>query len=94
MVPGGAPAAALTIVNPVAVGVVDMCFFGPWWGLGTGLAAYALRKGVVVEYRTGGRRPHGHRAGRRTPAEARGDSDGQGCTDEESLYVREPWWRG
>ncbi|AJF68286.1 hypothetical protein [Streptomyces vietnamensis] len=53
---------ALTLVNPVAVGVVDACFFGPWWGLATGLAAFALRQGVVVEYRTGRRRPH-HRHG-------------------------------
>ncbi|MFF8378473.1 hypothetical protein ACF07V_20370 [Streptomyces sp. NPDC015661] len=50
--------AALTLVNPVAVGVIDACFFGPWWGLATGLAAFALRQGVVVEYRTGRRRPH------------------------------------
>ncbi|MEX0167851.1 hypothetical protein MRBLMG1_000364 [Streptomyces sp. LMG1-1-1.1] len=58
---GAARRAALTVVNPIAVGVIDACFFGPWWGLATGLAAYALRKGVVVEYRTGRRRPHrGH----------------------------------
>ncbi|WP_426404574.1 hypothetical protein ACN9M0_31035 [Streptomyces sp. R-07] len=50
--------AALTLVNPIAVGVIDACFFGPWWGLATGLAAFALRQGVVVEYRTGRRRPH------------------------------------
>lgn len=148
--------------------MVDACFFGPWWGLGTGLAAYALRKGVVVEYRTGRRRPHGHRADRRATAGSDGDggyrpsrglrrvaalelttlalpvlafvaaldgqawtsivrcqvtdgtrtesnrlielgrketaswagtwtrrkiSNGAGCTGEESLYVREPWWR-
>lgn len=166
--------AALTVVNPVAMGVVDACFFGPWWGLGTGLAAYALRKGVVVEYRTGRRRPHGHRADRRATAGSHGDggyrpsrglrrvaaleqwaalglttlalpvlafvaaldgqawtsivrcqvtdgtrtgsnrlielgrkgngvvgwnldreeiSNGAGCTGEESLHVREPWWR-
>lgn len=166
---------ALTVFNPVAMGVVVACFFGPWWGLGTGLAAYALRKGVVVEYRTGRRRPHGHRSGRRTAAGSHRDSgyrpsrglrraaaleqwaalglttlalpvlsfvaalDGQawtsivrcqvtegtrtennrlielgrkgngvvgwnldtdeisngaGCTGEETLYVREPWWRG
>ncbi|MFF8556505.1 hypothetical protein ACF058_27205 [Streptomyces sp. NPDC015501] len=165
---------ALTIVNPVAMGVLVTCFFGPWWGLGTGLAAYALRKGVVVEYRTGRRRPHGRRGGRGAgdgspraggyrpsrglrraaaleqwaalvltvlvlPAlafvaaldgqawtsivrcevteGARTESDrlielgrkgngvvgwnldteeisnGAGCTGEESLYVREPWWR-
>ncbi|MDQ0987611.1 hypothetical protein [Streptomyces sp. V2I9] len=165
---------ALTVVNPVAMGVLITCFFGLWWGLGTGLAAYALRKGVVVEYRTGRRRPHGHRGGRRTtegPHRDRGYrpsrglrraaaleqwaalvltvfalpvlafvaaldgqawtsivrcevtegtrtgsdrlielgrkgngvvgwnldteeiSNGTGCTGEESLYVREPWWR-
>ncbi|MFH8621273.1 hypothetical protein ACH4A8_05090 [Streptomyces vietnamensis] len=54
--------AALTLVNPVAVGIIDACFFGPWWGLATGLTAFALRQGVVVEYRTGRRRPH-HRHG-------------------------------
>ncbi|MFB9605170.1 hypothetical protein ACFFTQ_19555 [Streptomyces roseofulvus] len=48
----------ITVLNPLAAGVIDACLFGPWWGLGTALAAYALRKGVVVEYRTGRRRPH------------------------------------
>ncbi|MFF2774183.1 hypothetical protein ACFVU3_04675 [Streptomyces sp. NPDC058052] len=48
----------ITVLNPLAVGVIDACLFGPWWGLGTALAAYALRRGVVVEYRTGRRRPH------------------------------------
>ncbi|MFF9474212.1 hypothetical protein ACF1E9_16545 [Streptomyces roseolus] len=53
--------AGITVLNPLAVGVIDACLFGPWWGLGTALAAYALRKGVVVEYRTGRRRArHGH----------------------------------
>ncbi|WP_217144480.1 hypothetical protein [Streptomyces sp. AC627_RSS907] len=75
---------ALTVVNPIAVGVVDACFFGPWWGLGTGLAAYALRKGVVVEYRSGRRRPHGHRAGRRTTTASRRDGGG---------YQPSPWLR-
>ncbi|MET9347631.1 hypothetical protein [Streptomyces termitum] len=61
--------AALTLVNPLAVGVIDTCLFGPWWGLATGLAAYALRRGVVVEYRTGRRRPHGSsRAASHDPA--------------------------
>ncbi|WP_078955231.1 hypothetical protein [Streptomyces griseus] len=49
---------ALTLANPLAVGLIDLCLFGPWWGLATALAAYALRLGVVVEYRTGRRRPH------------------------------------
>ncbi|MGW9449186.1 hypothetical protein [Streptomyces sp. NPDC055632] len=48
----------LTAVTPIAVGVIDACFFGPWWGLGTALAAFALRQGVIEEYRTGRRRPH------------------------------------
>ncbi|MEU2544235.1 hypothetical protein ABZ618_02130 [Streptomyces roseolus] len=57
--------AGITVLNPLAVGVIDACLFGPWWGLGTTLAAYALRKGVVVEYRTGRRRTHhGHGAPR------------------------------
>ncbi|MFJ8545296.1 hypothetical protein ACIRFH_25390 [Streptomyces sp. NPDC093586] len=75
---------ALTVVNPVATGVVDACFFGPWWGLGTGLAAYALRQGVVVEYRTGRRRHHGHRAGRETAPGSSGDGRG---------YRPAPWLR-
>ncbi|MFE6973067.1 hypothetical protein [Streptomyces sp. NPDC057682] len=165
--------AALTVVDPAAMGVVIACFFGPWWGVGTGVAAYVLRKGVVVEYRTGRRRPHarsGHRdsagghdggyrpsrvlrraaaleqwaalcltalvlpvlsfvaaldgqawtsivrcqvtAGTRTESNRlielgrKGNgvvgwnldtgeiSDGAACTGEESLFVRDPWWRG
>ncbi|MET8468505.1 hypothetical protein ABZY90_05645 [Streptomyces sp. NPDC006422] len=38
---------ALTLVNPVAVGIIAACFYGPWWGLGTGVVAYVLRLGVV-----------------------------------------------
>lgn len=64
--------AALTVVNPLAVGVIDACFFGPWWGLATGLVAYALRQGVVVEYRTGRRHPHRHGAGSGGPHGSRG----------------------
>ncbi|MGW2657316.1 hypothetical protein ACWC1D_27115 [Streptomyces sp. NPDC001478] len=164
---------ALTVVDPAAMGVVIACFFGPWWGVGTGLAAYVLRKGVVVEYRTGRRRPHAHsghrdigthhdgayrpsRALRRAAAleqwaalfltalvlpvlsfvaaldgqawtsivrcqvtagtqtesnrlielgrkgngvvgwnlDTEEISDGAACTGEESLFVRDPWWRG
>ncbi|WP_372350478.1 hypothetical protein [Streptomyces sp. KL116D] len=50
---------ALTVVNPLAVGVIAACCYGGWWGLATGLAAFALREGVVVEYRAG-RRGHHH----------------------------------
>lgn len=42
---------ALTLVNPVAVGIIAACFYGPWWGLGTGVVAYALRLGVVSGHR-------------------------------------------
>lgn len=157
--------AALTVANPLAVGVIDACLFGPWWGLTTGLVAFALRQGLVVEYRTGRRRSHHgrvHEPGYRPPAwlrragafeqwvalgltvvvlpllafasaldgrawtsvvecrvtdGTRTESDrlielarkgngvvgwnldsgqisnGLGCTSDESLYVREPWWR-
>ncbi|MFE3471452.1 hypothetical protein [Streptomyces sp. B27] len=83
--------AALTVVNPIAVGVVDACFFGPWWGLGTGLAAYALRKGVVVEYRTGRRRPHGHRAGRPATAGAHREGDGRPSSGLRRVAALEQW---
>ncbi|WP_380790410.1 hypothetical protein ACFE3N_06780 [Streptomyces albidoflavus] len=56
--------AGLTVLNPVATGVVA-CFIGPWWGLGTAVAAYLLRRGVVIEYRTG------RRGGRRGAAPPR-----------------------
>ncbi|EYT82064.1 hypothetical protein CF54_15750 [Streptomyces sp. Tu 6176] len=72
----GVQRAALTVVNPVAMGVAEACFFGPLWGLGTGLAAYALRKGVVVEYRTGRRRAHRQGPGRRTASGSTGDGGG------------------
>lgn len=51
---------ALTVVNPLAVAVITACCYGMWWGLGTGLVAFLLRAGVVIEYRTG-RRGHQHR---------------------------------
>lgn len=70
---GVARRAALTVVNPVAVGVIVACLFGFWWGLGTGFVAYLLRKGVVVEYRTGRR----HRRGG-GGAEPSDDGDGPG----------------
>ncbi len=59
--------AAITVLNPLAVGVIVACLFGPWWGLGTALAACALRVGVVVEYRTGRRRPHHRRTASHDP---------------------------
>jgi hypothetical protein len=57
---GTARRLALTVANPLAVGILAACFYGPWWGLGTGLAAFALREGVVVEYRAGRRGHHHH----------------------------------
>ncbi|MCH0539772.1 hypothetical protein I3F58_09390 [Streptomyces sp. MUM 203J] len=56
---------ALAAVNPLAVGILMAVFFGPWWGTATGLVAFALRQGVVAEYRLGRRTPDG--ALRRTP---------------------------
>ncbi|MFB6838386.1 hypothetical protein [Streptomyces sp. NPDC056361] len=92
---GAARRAALTVVNPVAVGVVDACFFGPWWGLATGLAAYALRKGVVVEYRTGRRRPHrGHGDAHRRPGgDGKDGRDGTDSRDGSDDYRPPKWLR-
>ncbi len=42
----------LTAVAPIAVGVVDACFFGPWRGSGPASPPFALRQGVIEEYRT------------------------------------------
>ncbi|MFF9500764.1 hypothetical protein [Streptomyces sp. NPDC014656] len=80
--------AGITVLNPLAVGVIDACLFGPWWGLGTALAAYALRKGVVVEYRTGRRRPH------RPHGTARDDPHGTSHgTAHDPDYRPPPWLR-
>lgn len=62
--------AALAAVNPVAVGILMAVFFGPWWGTATGLVAFALRQGVVAEYRLGRRAPDGTPR-RRPPGGAR-----------------------
>ncbi|MFJ3906031.1 hypothetical protein [Streptomyces sp. NPDC090025] len=56
--------AATAAVVPVAFGVILGAFHGWWWGLLVCLVAYALRLGVIAEYRTGrrsrsdGRRTH------------------------------------
>ncbi|TGB10287.1 hypothetical protein [Streptomyces sp. MZ04] len=63
---------ALTAVNPFAVGLIAACFYGPWWGLATGLIAFALREGVVVEYRTGRRGKRHHDVGYRPSGWLRG----------------------
>ncbi|GAA2119794.1 hypothetical protein GCM10009759_68120 [Kitasatospora saccharophila] len=50
---------ALTLVNPLAMGVLCWVFYGFRWGLAVALVALALRNGLVQEYRAG-RRPHPH----------------------------------
>ncbi|MFE1317311.1 hypothetical protein [Kitasatospora phosalacinea] len=44
---------ALTLVNPLAMGVLCWVFYGPWWGLAVTLASLLLRQGLVQEYRAG-----------------------------------------
>lgn len=51
---------AVSLVNPIALGVLAACLYGWPWALATGLVAAALRQGVVIEYRTGRRHRHGH----------------------------------
>ncbi|WP_415952693.1 hypothetical protein [Streptomyces sp. KLOTTS4A1] len=88
---GRARRAALTLVNPLSFGVITACLYGPWWGLGTGLAAWALRQGVVVEYRTGRRgHGHGHSHGRRG---GDGEGKGDGRAGHDSGYRPAPWLR-
>ncbi|RKE23275.1 hypothetical protein [Streptomyces sp. TLI_171] len=55
---------ALTLVNPLAMGVLCWVFYGPWWGLAVTLASLALRQGLVREYRAGRRH---HRTGAAAP---------------------------
>ncbi|MFF8713170.1 hypothetical protein ACF07T_17325 [Streptomyces sp. NPDC015184] len=51
-------------VVPVTFTLVVGAFHGLWWGVATGLASYALRLGVIAEYRTGRReRGSGRRVG-------------------------------
>ncbi|MFE9426501.1 hypothetical protein ACFYNO_26465 [Kitasatospora sp. NPDC006697] len=60
--------AARAAILPAALGVVVGAFNGLWWGVGSALAGYLLRLGVIAEYRTGGRDVRtGHRT-RRPPA--------------------------
>ncbi|MET9676215.1 hypothetical protein ABZY68_24450 [Streptomyces sp. NPDC006482] len=87
---GTARRAALTIVNPLAVAVIDACFFGPWWGLATGLVAFALRQGVVVEYRTGRRRSR--RGHQRTHEQDRDEEPG-GTPHRDAGYRPPSWLR-
>ncbi|MFP3992428.1 hypothetical protein U9R90_34165 [Streptomyces sp. E11-3] len=57
------PAATAAVV-PVTFGLLVGAFHGLWWGLAVAVASYALRLGVIAEYRTGRRHPLG--GGRRT----------------------------
>ncbi|GAA1937728.1 hypothetical protein [Kitasatospora viridis] len=61
-----AETAARAAILPVALGVVVGAFNGVWWGVAAGLLGYAMRLGVIAEYRTGARSAEtGHRTGRR-----------------------------
>lgn len=56
------PAAAAVV--PVTFALVVGAFHGWWWGAAVAVASYALRLGVIVEYRTGRReRADGRRTG-------------------------------
>ncbi|NGO73949.1 hypothetical protein G5C65_37665 [Streptomyces sp. SB3404] len=46
----------LFLVTPFAFGTLMAVFYGPWWGLGTGLGILALRYGVLAAYRKGHRK--------------------------------------
>ncbi|MEE1744781.1 MULTISPECIES: hypothetical protein [unclassified Streptomyces] len=51
------------VIVPLTFALVVGAFHGLWWGVAVALVSYALRLGVIVEYRTG-RRERG--SGRRT----------------------------
>lgn len=51
---------AVSLVHPIAVGVLATCLYGWPWGVATGLVSAGLRQGVVIEYRTGHRHHHTH----------------------------------
>ncbi|MYR45095.1 hypothetical protein [Streptomyces sp. SID5910] len=61
--------ALVTVLVPVAMGLVVAVFNGVGWGLATGCLSYVLRLGVVAEYRSGRRRSG---TGRRTGRQAVG----------------------
>ncbi len=56
-------ATAMSLISPLAFGLLMTVFFDWRWGVATALVAWLLRQGVVIEYRTG------HR-GRRERSEA------------------------
>ncbi|MFG3259907.1 hypothetical protein [Streptomyces sp. NPDC048172] len=43
--------AALSLATPLAIGTLMAVFYGPGWGLGTGLVLLGLRYGVLAAYR-------------------------------------------
>ncbi|MEY9863426.1 hypothetical protein ABH935_009076 [Catenulispora sp. GAS73] len=51
-------ATAMSLISPLAFGLLMTVFFDWRWGLATAVVAWLLRQGVVIEYRTGHR---GHR---------------------------------
>lgn len=69
-----ARAAAMLMINPVAVGVLAACLYGWTWGLATGLVSAGLRQGLIIEYRTGRRHPHRHESDREHDRDRRHES--------------------
>ncbi|MFF8693857.1 hypothetical protein ACF08W_16800 [Streptomyces sp. NPDC015144] len=55
-------------VVPLTCALVVGAFHGPWWGVAVGLVSYALRLGVIVEYRTGRRERDSGRRSHTTPS--------------------------
>ena len=51
-------ATAMSLISPLAFGLLMTVFFDWRWGVATAVLAWLLRQGVVIEYRTGHR---GHR---------------------------------
>ncbi|MFE7469459.1 hypothetical protein ACFU6R_35900 [Streptomyces sp. NPDC057499] len=55
-------------VVPFTFALVVGAFHGLWWGVAVGLVPYALRLGVIVEYRTGRRERDSGRRSRTSPS--------------------------
>ncbi|MFF2008344.1 hypothetical protein ACFVWY_04605 [Streptomyces sp. NPDC058195] len=55
-------------VVPLTFALVVGAFHGLWWGVAVGLVSYALRLGVIVEYRTGRRERESGRRSRTSPS--------------------------
>jgi hypothetical protein len=50
-------ATAMSLISPLAFGLLMTVFFDWRWGVATAVLAWLLRQGVVIEYRTGHRGP-------------------------------------